>query len=52
MDLNKKDLKKIDVTYTRMLRAILNKSWRDHPINSDLYGNIPPNITYYMRKKN
>ena len=33
--------KKIDVTYTRMLRAVTNKSWRDHLTNEQLYGNIP-----------
>ena len=32
---------KLDGTYTRMLRAILNKSWRQHPTNDKLYGNIP-----------
>ena len=33
--------KKIDGTYTRMLQAITNKSWRDHLTNEQLYGNIP-----------
>ena len=33
---------KIDGAYTRMLRAALNKSWREHPTNKELYGNIPP----------
>ena len=33
--------KKIDGTYTRLLRAITNKSWRDHLTNEQLYGNIP-----------
>ena len=33
---------KIDGAYTRMLRAALNKSWKDHPTNKELYGNIPP----------
>ena len=32
---------KLDGTYTRMLRAILNKSWKQHPTNDQLYGNIP-----------
>ena len=27
--------------YTRMLRAALNKSWREHLTNKELYGNIP-----------
>ena len=32
---------KLDGTYTRMLRAILNKSWKQHPTNDQLYGDIP-----------
>ena len=31
----------IDGTYTRMLLAALNKSWREHLTNKELYGNIP-----------
>ena len=27
--------------YTRMLRAILNKSWLKHPIKHQLYGHLP-----------
>ena len=27
---------------TRMLRAILNKSWRQHPTRRQLYGHLPP----------
>ena len=33
--------KKIDGTYTRMLRALTNKSWRDNLTNEKLYGDIP-----------
>ncbi len=33
--------KKLDGNYTRMLRAILNKSWRQHPIKHHLYGHLP-----------
>ena len=40
--LTKQMEKKIDGNYTRMLRAILNKSWRQHPIKQQLYGHIPP----------
>ena len=29
------------LAYTRMLRAILNKSWRQHPTNYQLYGHLP-----------
>ena len=37
-----KRLKKLDGNYTRMLRAILNKSWRQHPTRHQLYGHLPP----------
>ena len=32
--------KKLDGNYTRMLRAILNKSWRQHPTRHQLYGHL------------
>ena len=34
--------KRLDGNYTRMLRAILNKSWRQHPTRHQLYGHLPP----------
>ena len=34
--------KKLDGNYTRMLRAILNKSWRQHPTRHQLHGHLPP----------
>ena len=34
--------KKLDGNYTRMLRAILKKSWRQHPTRHQLYGHLPP----------
>ena len=34
--------KRLDGNYTRMLRAILNKSWRQHPTKQQLYGHLPP----------
>ena len=34
--------KKLDKNYTRMLRAILNKFWRQHPIKHQLYGHLAP----------
>ena len=34
--------KKQDNNYTRMLRAILNKSWWQHPTRHQLYGHLPP----------
>ena len=46
--LNKRLEKKLDVNYTRMLRAILNKSWRQHPTRHQLYGHLAP-ITKTMK---
>ena len=40
--LTKRLKKKLDGNYTRMLRAILNKSWRQHPTRHQLYGHLPP----------
>ena len=34
--------KKLDGNYTRMLWAILNKSWRQHHTKHPLYGHLPP----------
>ena len=33
---------KLDGNYTRMLRAILNKFWQQHPTRHQLYGHLPP----------
>ena len=33
---------KLDGNYTRMLRAILNKSWWEHPTRHQLYGHLSP----------
>ena len=40
--LTKRREKKLDGNYTRMLRAILNKSWRQHSTKHQLYGHLPP----------
>ena len=40
--LTKRLEKKLDGNYTRMLRAILNKSWRQYPTKHQLYGHLPP----------
>ena len=40
--LTKRLEKKQDRNYTRMLRAVLNKSWRQHPTRHQLYGHLPP----------
>ena len=34
--------KKLDNNYIRMLQAILNKSWRQHPTKHQQYGHLPP----------
>ena len=39
--LTKRLEKKLDGNYTRILRAILNKSWRQHPTKHQLYGHLP-----------
>ena len=39
--LTKRLEKKLDGNYTRMLRAILNKSGRQHPTKHQLYGHLP-----------
>ena len=40
--LNKRQVKNLDGNFTIMLRAILNKSWRQHPTRHQLYGHLPP----------
>ena len=34
--------KRLDSNYTRMLQAILNRSWRQHPAKRQLYGHLLP----------
>ena len=34
--------KKLDGNYTRMLRAIMNRSWRQHSTKQQLYGHLTP----------
>ena len=33
--------KKLDGTYTKMLRTVTNTSWQEHQTNKELYGNTP-----------
>ena len=40
--LTKRMEKKLEGNYARMLRAILNESWRQHPTSHQLYGHLPP----------
>ena len=42
LTLSKRLEKKLDSNYTRMLWAILNKSWQQHPTRHRLYGHLPP----------
>ena len=42
LTLTKRLEKKLDGNYTRMLRAILNRSWQQHPTRRQLYGHLPP----------
>ena len=49
--LTKRMEKKLDGNYTRMLPAILNKSWRQHSTKQQLYGHLPPvNKTIKIRR--
>ena len=40
--LTKRPKKNLDSNYTRMLKAISNKSWWQHPTRHQLYGHLPP----------
>ena len=40
--LSKRLEKKLDGNYTRLLRAILKKFWRQHPTRHQLYVHLPP----------
>ena len=33
--------KKLDGNYRRMVRAVLNKSWKQHPTKHQMYGHLP-----------
>ena len=48
--LTKRMEKKLDGNYTRMLRAILNKSSRQQPTKQQLYRHLPPIITIIIRR--
>ena len=48
--LTKQMEKKLDGIYTRMPRAIFNKSWRQYPTKQQLYGHLPP-ITKVRRTR-
>ena len=49
--LTKRMEKKLEGNYTRMLRAILNKSWRQHSTKQQLYGHqLPITKTIKVRR--
>ena len=50
--LTKRLEKKLDGNYTRMLRAILNKSWRQHPRRHQLYNHRPPITKTILVRRN
>ena len=52
LDANKTLEKKLDGNYTRTLRAILNKSWRQHPTKQQLYGHLPPITKTIQARRN
>ena len=48
--LNSRQMKSLDGCYTRMLRSVLNISWQQHMLNTDLYQKIPQ-ITSKIRNR-
>ena len=50
--LTKRLEKKLDGNYTRMLRAILNKSWRQHTTRHQLYGHLSPITKNFQVRRN
>ena len=44
--------KKLGSNYTRMLRAILNKSWWQHPRRHQIYGHLPPTTKTIQARRN
>ena len=42
--------KRLDGNYTKMLRAILDKSWRQHPTKQQLYDHRPPITKTIVRR--
>ena len=41
----------LDENSTRMLRAIMNKSWKQHPMKQQVYGHLPPiSKTFQIRR--
>ena len=42
---------RLNINYIRMLHAILNRSWKDHPNNKEIYGNIPDICTLIRHQR-
>ena len=42
--------KKLVDNYARMLRAVLNTSWRQYPTKQQLFGHLPPMKTIQVRR--
>ena len=49
--LNKRLEKRIDSDYTRMLRALMNRSWSQQPTKQQLYGHLPPTMKTIQIKR-
>ena len=49
--LNVAQSKKLDGSYTKMLRAVYNISWHDHVTNKSLYGRFPPISIVVKRRR-
>ena len=50
--LSKQLEKRLDGNYTRILRAILNRSWRQHSTKQQLCGHQPPNTKTIQIRRN
>ena len=44
--------KKLDGNYTRILHAVLNKSWKQQPTKQQLYSNLPPILQTIQDEQN
>ena len=49
--LSAKQHQRLDGCYTRLLRRVLNHSWKKHPTLATLYGNLPPISLLVKRRR-
>ena len=49
--LSAKQHQRLDGCYTRLLRRVLNISWKKHPTLATLYGNLPPISVLVKRRR-